>query len=95
MANPQWKPEIVEEKPEQSSETNFAELLLDRLLNLKVLSQKAVVAISDLFSLITAGTVFWLALAIIPFQPSAYQLSGLAGYALFIIALNVIVRGKR
>lgn len=95
MAAPQWKPEIVEDDPVPTPDRpDFAELLLDRLLNLKALSQRAAIALADCFSLLTVGSVFWLALAIIPYQPTPLQLAGLGGYALFIGAVNLIVRKK-
>lgn len=68
--------------------------VLDKLLGLKSLAQRAAIAIADLFSLITVATVFWLCLAIVPYEPTTYQLAGLCGYALFIVAVNVIVRRK-
>lgn len=93
MAQPNWRPEIVEEVPPEKTNA-LAEALLDRLLNLKALSQRALIAISDAFSLLTVGTVFWLGLSIIPHEPSIQQLVGLGGYACFVIAINVIVRRK-
>jgi hypothetical protein len=94
MAAPKF--EIVEDDNQEKTPdpSAFAELVLDKLLNLKSLSQRAAIAIGDCFSLLTVATVFWLCLAIVPFQPTVYQLVGLGGYAIFVIALNVIVRRK-
>lgn len=93
-AQSQWKPEIVEENALTPDSPAFAEVLLDRLLNLKALSQRAAIAVADCFALLTVGSVFWLSLAIIPAQPTGLQLAGLGGYALFIGAINLIVRQK-
>ncbi len=89
MANPKF--EVVEEPEiESKSESALTSLLL---LNLKTLSQKALLALAALFSLLTVASVFWLAMTIIH-DPNVYQLVGLGGYALFILAVNVIVRRK-
>ena len=93
MPQPNWRPEIVEE-PAPEKTNVLAEALLDRLLNLKALSQRALIAVSDAFSMLTGGTVFWLGLSIIPHEPSIQQLVGLGGYSLFVIAINIIVRRK-
>jgi hypothetical protein len=92
---PRWRPEIVEEPQEKTDSSNaLAEALLDRLLNLKALSQRALIAIADAFSLLTVATVFWLSMTIIPHEPTIYQLVGLGGYACFVVAVNIIVRRK-
>jgi hypothetical protein len=62
------------------------------LLGLKALPKRIALAVSNCFALLTVATVFWLALLIIPYQPNSFQLAGLAGYALFVIAINVIIR---
>ena len=64
------------------------------LLQLRMLAQRTAIAVADLYSLLTVASVFCLALLIIPHDPSSYQLAGLAGYALFVVAINVIVRRK-
>lgn len=60
------------------------------LLSLKALSQRALVALSSLFTLITVGSAFWLWMTI-P-HPDVYQLVGLGMYALFVLAANFIVK---
>ena len=82
--------EVIEEDEPSKTESALTSLLL---LNLKTLSQKTLVALASMFSLITVASVFWLAMVIIH-DPNVYQLVGLGGYALFVLAANVIVRRK-
>lgn len=94
--------EVVEEadplpagKPATDSPAEAGPSAVDvLLLLLKPLSQKTIIALGNLFSLLTVASVFWLCLAIIPKDPSTQQLVGLGGYAAFVIAVNVIVRRK-
>lgn len=89
MATPKF--EIVEDEPETSkSESALTSLLL---LNLKTLSQKALLGLAAMFSLLTVASVFWLAMTVIG-NPNVYQLVGLGGYACFILVINWIVRRK-
>jgi len=60
------------------------------MLALKSLSQRALIAVDNLFCLITVGLVFWLYKSV-P-DPNTYQLVGLGLFALFVLAANVIVR---
>ena len=60
------------------------------LLGLKALSQRALAAVADLFTLATVGSAFWLWLSI--HEPNAYQLVSEAMYAVFVLAANWIVR---
>lgn len=62
------------------------------LLALKALSQRALVAIDNLFCLLTVFAVFWLWRST-P-DPNVYQITSLALFALFVLAANVIVRRK-
>jgi hypothetical protein len=59
---------------------------------LKALSQRALVAIADLFTLLTVGSAFWL-WASIP-APNDRQIIALSIYACFVLAANYIVRRK-
>ena len=59
---------------------------------LKALSQRALIAATDLFSLLTIGSAFWL-WSTIP-APDDRQIISLTIYALMILAINVIVRRK-
>ena len=63
-------------------------------LFLALLSDKSAAILAGFYSLLTVISVFWLALVIIPHEPSNAQLIGLAGYALFVIAVNVIARRR-
>ena len=62
------------------------------ILGLKALSQRALIAVDNLFTLITVCLVFWLWKSI-P-QPDTYQLISLGVFAVFVLAANVIVRRK-
>lgn len=59
---------------------------------LKALSQRALTAATDLFSLITVATAFWLWSEIT--DPNDKQLIALSLYGLMVLAINVIVRRK-
>ena len=59
-------------------------------LGLKVLSQRAIAATRDVFTLLSAASAFWLWFNI-P-DPKPTQILALSLYALFILAANVIVR---
>lgn len=61
-------------------------------LALKALSQRALIALESLFTLITVGSAFWLWMSI-P-EPNVHQLVGLGMYAAFVLAANVIVRPR-
>lgn len=96
MAQPQF--EVVPDDPPEPTnspvEGGQAAALDILLLLLKPLSQKTIIAIGNCFSLLTVASVFWLSLAIIPKDPSVQQLIGLGGYAVFVVAVNLIVRRK-
>ena len=59
---------------------------------LKALSQRALVALMDLFSLLTIGSCFWL-WYLTP-RPDVLQIVSLSLYGLLILAINWIVRRK-
>lgn len=61
-------------------------------IGLKALSQRALTAAMDLFSLITMASAFWLWWSI-P-VPNDRQILSLTIYALLVLAINVIVRRK-
>lgn len=91
MARPQF--EVVEDTPEQPpAERAQAAALSAIMLALKALSQRAIVALANLFTLLTVGSVFWLWLTI-P-NPNVLQLVELGMYAAFVLAANWIVRRK-
>lgn len=60
------------------------------MMALKALSQRTLIAVASLFTLITVGSVFWLFLAT-P-EPNTFQLIKLAMYGAFVLAANFIVR---
>lgn len=59
---------------------------------LTALSQRAVAALAQCFTLLTVGSAFWL-WYLTP-EPSDRQIVSLTLYALFVLAINVIVRRK-
>lgn len=61
-------------------------------LGLTALSQRAVAAVADLFTLTTVSLVFWLYMSIA--QPDTYQLVRLGMFSVFVLAANWIVRRK-
>lgn len=86
--------EIVEPTPEpqrvdRASQAAIATLLLA----LKTLSQKALLAFIQLFTLLTVGSAFWLWMTI-P-QPDTHQLISLGMYAVFVLVTNWIVLRRR
>ncbi len=60
------------------------------LLSLQALSKRTVVALSNLFCLLTVGSVF--VLFYNTPSPSVLQIVSLSIYAVFVAAINVIVR---
>lgn len=58
---------------------------------LMALSERAVVAVASLFSLMLAGSVWWLAMSIST-SPSNPQLLSLGLYGAFVLALHVVKR---
>lgn len=77
-----------EADPPASSGVHIAMLTIA----LKALSQRALTAATDLFSLLTIASAFWLWWSI-P-APNDRQIVSLALYGLLILAINVIVRRK-
>lgn len=61
-------------------------------IGLKALSQRALTAATDLFSLITVGAAFWL-WYLTP-SPTDRQIISLSIYAMFTLAANYLVRRK-
>ena len=80
--------EIPDDTPPDSKAMSVAASAL--ALGLKALSQRAIAATRDVFTLLSVASGFWLWNSI-P-DPSYTQITSLSLYALFILAANVIVR---
>lgn len=63
------------------------------LLALKALSQRTLIALSQLFTLLTCASAFTLWYSVLP-NPNSYQLVGLALYGGFVLLLLQIVKRK-
>lgn len=62
-------------------------------LALRALGQRALVAVAAIFSLVLAGSVFWLAMTVAG-NPSVKQLVLLGLYSVFVVVLHVVRRTK-
>lgn len=86
--------EVVQDTPDNGAEappspsSGVATTAL--ILALKALSQRALIAIDNLFTLATVGSAFWLWMSI--HDPNVYQLVGLGMYGGFVLIANWIVR---
>ena len=78
----------TEPKPQPDNAVAIAMLTI----GLKALSQRALTAAADLFTLLTVASAFWLWWSI-P-APNDRQIIALSIYAVFILAANWIVRKK-
>jgi hypothetical protein len=63
------------------------------MLALSALSQRTLQALASLFTLLTVGSAFWLALQVSN-SPSIYQLVCLGLYLAFVLTINFIVRRR-
>jgi hypothetical protein len=61
------------------------------LFSLQALSKRTLIALSNLFCLLTVGSVFVLFYSIVP-SPNAFQIVSATIYAVFVLAANAIVR---
>lgn len=96
MPEPRRQFEVVADdidpgRPMAAPRTESAALGL-LLLSIKALSQRAVTALADLFTLLTVASAFWLWMSI-P-EPNDRQIISLSIYAVFVLAANAIVRRK-
>lgn len=62
------------------------------LLSLKALSQRALVALASLFTLVAVASTWWLFEEALPVNPSVNQLVGLGLYGLFVLAIHWVKR---
>lgn len=91
MADGPRKPafEVVSDEEPASQPKHDAGMAM-LILGLKALSQRTLVAVSNLFTLATVASAFWLWMSIR--NPDPYQLVELAMYGVFVLAANWIVR---
>lgn len=93
MFDPMAPPAPVAQPPQSEPEDHsFATTIL--FTALKALSQRTLIAISNLFVLAAAGSAFWLWLVTLP-SPSIQQLIGLGLYGLLMLALVHLVLRRR
>jgi hypothetical protein len=82
----------TEVEPPKSAPVDQGVAIAMLTIGLKALSQRALIAATDLFTLITVGSAFWL-WYLTP-DPNDKQIISLSIYALFVLAANYIVRRK-
>lgn len=83
---------VVDDRPAETPTTDQARQATQLLMvALRALSERALVAIGNLFSLFLAASVWWLARGVLD-APSDRQLIGLGLYALFVLALHLVRR---
>lgn len=63
-------------------------------IGLGALTQRTIIALSRLFTLLTVGSAFVLWWSVMP-SPTIFQLVGLTIYAVFVLAANFLVRHAR
>ena len=79
---------VPETDPAESGHGDAGMAML--MMGLKALSQRALIALSSLFTLITVGSCFWLYMSRTSLDPQQLILCGM--YGIFVLAANVIVR---
>jgi hypothetical protein len=77
------------EQPNVAATVN-AQMLL---LSLRALSQRAMTAVTNLFTLMLVASVWGLAWRVLP-DPSMLQLAELGGYAMFCLLIDMVRRRK-
>jgi hypothetical protein len=88
MAEP-FKLEVVPETDSPAEGGHDAGMAM-LMMGLKALSQRALIALSACFTLITVGSCFWLYMSRTSLDPQQLVLCGM--YAIFVLAANIIVR---
>lgn len=91
--DPQRPDPGAQEGAHPPSKSAQAAMIAGLLLALKAVSQRAFIALLDTFSLVTAGAVFWLFYSFD--TPTAYQIVHATLFAMFVLAINWIVRQQR
>ena len=92
MAETERRFEVVSDEQATQPASDSSASITALMLSLKALSQRTLVALDNLFTLITVGLVFWLWKSI-P-DPNTNQIVWTGMYAAFVLAANVIVRRK-
>lgn len=88
--------EVMDFKIEEETNEQSQQSIKDRAgfellrVGLKALSQRAVIAASSLFTLLTVASAFWLYMSI--HEPNTMQLIQIGMYSLFVLAANLIVK---
>jgi hypothetical protein len=78
-------------QPKQAKQEHAAAFTV-MMMALATLSKRVLIAVSDLFTLITVGLVFWLYFSIT--NPNLHQLISLGMFSIFILMANWVVRRK-
>ncbi len=87
MANPQPRWEVVEDASAEETKADHVSLLT---LALKTFSQRAIAAVTDLFTLVTIFGAWWLWYQV-P-DPTPNQIISNSIFAVFIVVCNWLVR---
>lgn len=85
------QPEEVRQPPPSQAASALTSILF---MSLRALSQRAVVALGNMFMAASAASVWWLFYGALSLSPTPPQLIGLTLYASFILALNFMLRRK-
>ena len=88
MAVHEFKIEPVPETETQDDKAASAGMTM-LMMGLKALSQRSLIALSSLFTLVTVASCFWLYMSRSTLDPLQLILCGM--YAVFVLAANVIV----
>ena len=80
----------VEDTTKSAEDSFLNKVALDAmLLAFKALSQRTIIALGQLFTLLTCLSAFWLWYIVLP-NPNSYQLVGLALYGAFLLLLHLV-----
>jgi len=80
---------VIPETPQNDQAAAAMQLLL---LSIKTISQRALIALSNLFTVAAVGSTWWLFNEALPINPSANQLIGLGLYGVFVLAIHWVRR---
>lgn len=85
-------PDVSEQSASEKAAASFAANAIT--LGLKVLSQRAVAALVNLYSILILGSAWYLFLVTLP-NPTTPQLVGLGLYGSLVIAVHLIMNRKQ